>query len=48
MTYPLRTLFVDDVDVVLGLVAVLPNKIYDQFAAAFILTSINRLNFIFP
>jgi hypothetical protein len=48
MTYPLRTLFVDDVDVVLGLVAVLPNKIYDQLAAAFILTSIDGFDFVLP
>lgn len=39
---------VDDVGVVLGLAAVLPNQINDQLATAFILACIDCLNFLLP
>lgn len=39
---------VNNVGVVLGLAAVLPNKINDQLATAFILACINGLNLLLP
>jgi hypothetical protein len=48
LTDLLRTFLVDNLGVVLGLAAVLPNKINDQLAAAFIFAGINCLNFLLP
>lgn len=48
MDYLLRTLLVDDLRLMLGLLAVLPNKINDQLSIIVLLTSANRLNLILP
>ena len=44
----LRTLLVDDLRVMLGLLAVLPNKINDQLSIVVFLTSVYPLNLILP
>ena len=48
MDYLLRTLLVDNLRVVLGLLAVLPDKINDQLSVVVLLATVDRLNLILP